>query len=212
MSFKAWKRIDELHMALKYQWFTIAALVIVNFIAIFHLINAPKMLHVYLPPDMSHGAVVKPNEVPKSTVYSFAFQIFTAINSWPESGTKNYNKNLNNYRNYLSSSFLQSLKEDVQNRAATGALVRSRIMSGVTGMGYRDVEVKFLGNGLWHVNIKLQIVESLDGGVLKNVIMDYPLIVRQVNESIQINPFNLVIAGFYQQPYLIKTLNAGSTS
>ena len=79
-------------------------------------------------------------------------------------------------------------------------------MSGVSGMGYQPSDVKPLGNGTWQVQLHVQIVETLDGSVIKNVIMDYPLIVSRVHASIQVNPWGLAITGFNEQPYRIKTI------
>ena len=87
-----------------------------------------------------------------------------------------------------------------------GELTRKRIMSGVSGMGYKPSDVKVLGNGTWLVNMHLQIIETLEGSVIKNVIMDYPLVVSQIHASMQVNPWGLQIAGFNKHPYRIKTI------
>lgn len=206
MIFKAWKKIDSQGIAIKNLWAVVGILVALNLFLALFLATAPTRLRVYIPPDLSHGALLKPGAPNKSNVYAFAFQIFTAINSWPDNGAKDYMKNINAYRNYLSPSFYTQLKQDNDDRAANGELARTRIMSGVSGMGYKPSDVKSLGNGAWLVNLHMQIIETLDGSVIKNVIMDYPLVINQVHESIQLNPWGFAIAGFNQQPYRIKTI------
>jgi len=150
--------------------------------------------------------MITPHHIPKSTVYAFAYQIFTAINTWTDSGQADYEKNIQAYKDYLSVRFYQKLQTDYQHRRENGALSRQRMMSGVTGMSYTPADVKSLGNGTWRVNMHLQIVETVNGSVVKNVIMNYPLMVARVHESIQVNPWGLALAGFYQPPYRLKTL------
>lgn len=206
MLFKAWKKIDQQGAAIKSLWIVIAILVVVNLFALLFLATAPDRIRIYIPPDLSHGAMLKAGVPNKSNVYAFAFQIFTAINSWPDSGTENYEKNIAAYKDYVSASYYAQLQDDVRQRTENGELGRTRIMSGVSGMGYKPSDVKSLGNGAWLVNLHLQIIETMEGSVIKNVIMDYPLVINQVHESIQLNPWGFSIAGFQQSPYRIKTI------
>ncbi|OGT35654.1 MAG: integrating conjugative element protein [Gammaproteobacteria bacterium RIFCSPHIGHO2_12_FULL_37_14] len=206
MIFNSWKILDQKNTSIKYLWAFIALLIVMNLFLAIGLMSAPNRLRVYVPPDLSHGAMINPEHIPKSVVYAFAFQIFTSINSWSNAGSTQYEKNINSYRNYLSASFYQELQKDNTDRAANGELSRDRIMSGASGMGYKPSDVTVLGDGTWLVNMHLQIVETLEGSVIKNVIMDYPMLVSRVNASISVNPWSLVISGFNQQPYRIKTI------
>lgn len=204
--FKAWNVIDNQKFVIKSLWAMLAMLGCLNLLLGLLLANAPSHMRVFLPPDLTAGASLKAEQIPPATVYAFAFQIFTAINSWPEGGDKDYHKNISAYRNYVSPQFFEFLRGDLNTRAANGELPRQRIMSGVSGMGYQPGDVTKLGNGTWRVNMHLQIIETLEGSVIKSVIMDYPLIVSRVRASIQVNPWGLAISGFKQQPYRIKTM------
>jgi len=203
--FNAWKKFDELTLTIKTLWFVIGLLVLVNFLLIIGWISAPSRLRVYLPPDLTQGALIKVNEVPKSTVYAFAYQIFTAINTWTNSGADDYKKNINAYKNYLSPKFYQELLEDCATRSTTGALGRQRLVTGVSSMGYDPKDVEILGDGTWLVNMHLKIQETVNGSVVKDVTMDYPIVISRVNASIQVNPWGLAIQGYYKDPKRIKT-------
>ena len=72
-------------------------------------------------------------------------------------------------------------------------------------MGYDANAVKILSKDSWLVNLKLKIQETVNGSVVKEVIMDYPLIISRVQTSIQINPWGLVIQGYDKKPYRIQT-------
>jgi len=204
--FNTWKKLDEMSLMIKSLWVVIVILMVLNVLMFMGWKSAPSKLRIYIPPNLSQGVLVSPTEVPKNTVYAFAFQIFTAINTWTNNGTKDYQNNIAAYRNYLSPSFYESLENDYQKRMANGALSRTRIMSGVSGQGYQPSDVKPLGNDTWLVNIQLQIKESVGASVVKNVIMDYPLMITRVNESIQDNPWGLSINGFSSEPYRVKTI------
>lgn len=204
--FSAWKKIDQMSAAIKTLWGVVGVLVLLNIFMWAGWKSAPQQLRLYIPPDLSRGAMISPENVPKSTVYAFAYQIFTAINTWTNSGDKDYKANITSYKNYLSTSFYNDLLKDYQSRKDVGALDRTRMMTGVTGMGYTPTNVKKLGDGTWLVNMQLEITEEVGSSDVKKVVMDYPIIVAKVNESIQVNPWGLVIKGFYQEPYRKKTI------
>lgn len=206
MIFNYWKKFDQLGSVIKTLWLVIFILVFINIIMFIGWKSAPQKLRIYLPPDLSQGAMIKPNEIPKSTIYAFAYQIFTAINTWSNNGEKDYKENINSYKNYLSAEFKSDLLIDYSKRESEGALGRKRIMAGVSSMGYDPKDVKVLGNGAWIVDIKLQITETIGASVVKSVFMDYPIIIAKINESIQVNPWGLIIKGYYKEPYRIKTI------
>ena len=158
----------------------------------------------FVPPDISSGVWVKPGDVPASTVYSFASQIFTGVNSWTSSGQDDYLKNIKMFKHYISPGFYNVLSSDYKQRASNGSLDRQRIMAN-TADDYDPASVKNLGGGTWAVDLKLRIIETVDGQVVKDVIMDYPLKVAQVKTSLAFNQWGLVITGYYADPYRIKT-------
>lgn len=206
MSFTIWKKLDQQSIAIKHLWIVLGVMAGIMVILILCLATGPSRLRVYIPPDLSRGVLIKQGSIPKATVYAFAFQIFSAINTWPVSGEKNYGKNLMAYRNYLSPGFYAQLNQDLKDKESLGALSRKRMMSGYSGLPYQPKDVTRLGNGAWRVNLHVQIMESLDGSVIKNVVMDYPLIISQVHASIQVNPWGLVITGYKRAPYRLKTV------
>lgn len=205
MIFKAWKKLEQQSIVIKSLWAFIAILIIIISVLSLSLATSPNRLTVYIPPDISHGSTLKPGQAHKSNVYAFAFQIFTAINSWPDGGDKDYKHNIRRYKNYVSTSFYHYLKNDAKRRAKNDELSRKRMMSGVASMPYKPSDVKKLGNGTWLVDLHLQIVETINKSVVKNVIIEYPVIVSKANVAIQLNPYQLKLDGFKEQPHRIKT-------
>lgn len=205
MSFRLWKVFDEQTRIIRHLWALIGILILVNLVLGLSMAGMPKRLRVYLPPDISAGTTVRPGHIPKATLYAFAFQIFTAINTWTASGETDYPKAINAYRNYLTPDFYRLLRRDEKKRERQGELSRERTVSGVSGSGYQDARVVALGDGRFRVTLTLHIVETVGGSVVKDVTTVYPLVLVRVNESIQINPWGLAIAGFAAPPYRLKT-------
>ena len=203
--FNAWKKFDELQLTIKTLWGVVAILIVVNLLLLIGLMSAPSRLRVYLPPDLTQGALIKADAIPKSTVYAFVYQIFTAINTWTNNGADDYKKNIQSYKNYLDPRFYQELLEDYDTRVSDGSVGRERMVTGVSDMGYDPQDVHILGDDTWLVDMHLKIQETVDGSVVKDVLMDYPLIVSRVNASIQVNPWGLVIKGYDKDPTRMKT-------
>lgn len=203
--FNAWKKFDELTLTIKSLWCLIGILVLINFLLLIGWMSAPSRLRVYLPPDLTQGALMKVGTIPKSTIYAFSYQIFTAMNTWTNSGTEDYKKNINAYKNYLSPKYYRELLEDYDTRTSNGELGRQRLVTGVSSMGYDPKDVEILGDGTWLVNMHLKIQETVNGSVVKDVLVDYPLVIARVNASIQVNPWGLVIQGYSKDPTRIKT-------
>ncbi|MCX7123330.1 MAG: DUF2895 family protein, partial [Gammaproteobacteria bacterium] len=72
--------------------------------------------------------------------------------------------------------------------------------------GFAQIQnVTAISNGSWQVNLDVEIVETVDNQVVKDVIMQYPLQVSRADLPITSNPWGLVINGFASQPTRIQT-------
>lgn len=203
--FSQWKKEDQNNSLVKALWVFIGVLFFINLLTFIGWKTSPSRLRVYIPPNISSGTWVKPGDIPPSTVYAFSFQIFSAINTWSTGGSTDYLKNIHSYKNYLTPEFFRELSLDYHTRKGTGGLERKRIMASVLNDPYSPDQVKYLGSGTWLVNMPLHIVETVNGSVVKDVNMDYPLLVSRLHESIQNNPWGLVLDGYKTEPYRLKT-------
>lgn len=201
--FNTWRVMDLQQLLIRVQWGFIAMLFILALIFGMGWKNANAVQRVYLPPSLS-GGTVRVNQPHASTLYAFAFQIFAGVNTWSDSGVKDYAKNIAAYQHYLSPRLIQYFHEDLAYRKKVGALDRKRIVSTAPGTGFSPTDVKSLGNGLWKVNLELDVEETVDNTVVKHVVMDYPLLVRFTHVPIAVNPWGLKLAGFSQAPYRLK--------
>lgn len=197
-TFGQWRRVDQLRMAVYALFGIIGVLVLVMLLLWVGWLRAPQKLRLYIPPNIDQGVTLQADHIPTSTVYAFAYQIFTAINTWMQSGDVDYVKNINAYKNYLSPQFYRALLLDAHTREINGALSRERMLSGAGAYSISDVH--YLGNGTWHVQMRLHLVETVTGNVIKDVVMTYPITVERVRAAIAVNPWGLVLGGFYHTP------------
>lgn len=205
--FKTWKIIDAQQLLIRTQWVILSIIVLILFVALSGWRAAENHARVFVPPALElSGGLTEINSVPLTTVYAFAFQIFSAINTWPDNGDTDYKTNLIQYQRYFTASMFQQLEQDAALRLQQGALNRKRVMAAVAGMGFDPTAITALGNGVWLLDLKMDVLETVGGTVVKHVIMDYPLRIERVEDAVQVNPWGLVIAGFARTPYRIKTI------
>ena len=203
---KSWKKIDGLKMVIVSQWIFIFILAGVIFITCLGWKEAGKTQRVYQVPNPIAGGMSQKDVPFIGNVYNFAFNIFTAVNTWDTSGHDDYLKNITSFQNYLSAHFREQLINDYRYKDKNGALARVRVMSGITGDGFSVDKVQTIGNGTWVVYLDVHLVESVNGTTIKDVYMQYPLIIQRSDQSILNNPFGMVIAGYYKQPIRLKTI------
>lgn len=201
--FDYWKQEDKYQIVIKILSGCIGVLLLLCLLFFWGWKSAPSRLTLYLPPDISGGVLIKANEIPPQDVYEFAFQVFGSVNTWTNNGTTDYPTLIGAYKDYFSPSFLSWLKSDSASKASQNALDRKRYMS-LVGV-YQPSAVTAISNGSWQVNLDVEIVETVDNQVVKDVVMDYPLLINRTDLPITSNPWGLVIDGFAAQPTRIQT-------
>lgn len=204
--FNLWKKIENDRQLIQALWKIIILLAGIIGLMGIGWMRAPSKLTVYVPPDISNGATVKPQVIPAGVIYAFAFEIFTAINTWSNGGEKDYDSAIKTYRYYLTPHFQSLLLADEKSRKEEGSLSRIRLMTGYSGMGYTSESVKSIGNNMWEVDMRLELVESVNGETVKDIVVDYPLKVVRVNEATTLNPWGLALDGFVRAPTRSETL------
>tara|TARA_B100000989_G_scaffold296861_2_gene281033 strand:+ start:5054 stop:5692 length:639 start_codon:yes stop_codon:yes gene_type:complete len=206
LPFRTWNILDQKKNVIMLQWVIIVVLSFATVMMWIGWARTPKQLQVYIPPDLSKGITQKANAIPLPYVYSFAMQLWQEINYWPQSGDSDYDKNLNQWRSYLSPSFFQLLREEQQHKLQSGELARVRILQGMQGESYSIEKVKQLGTNTWEVDMDMRLTETKEGVVTKDVEILYPLRIVRLPVSLHQNPYGLAIDGFVRAPKRIKTM------
>ncbi len=159
--------------------------------------SAPDNLTVNIPPDLRHGAVVKPGEYAAATIQAFTFSTFREVNRWEEDGARDYGEKIFAAQAYLTPRYRQWLVDDMNDRAGNGELQgRSRYMLELEGADYSEENVESLADGSWLVHLRVMVVEDLGNIEVKRVAVHYPLRVVRMNISPQKNIWGLAIDGY----------------
>lgn len=203
MSFQAWKQSERDQRLIRVQQRFIGILAVLCALLGIGWLLAPTYLKIFIPPDLSNGAWLKPNEIPKPLIYSFAYQVWQEINHWPQNGEQDYAKALRTYQAYVTPSFQATLADDDQALSRLGQLQRQRTLQGIDA--FDPSSVTALTNHSWQVNLTLHLTEYQNHQVVKSIDMLYPLKVVQISTSEQQNPYGLALAGFVHEPTRLKT-------
>jgi len=167
-------------------------------------------LRINIPPQIpASGITVNVKDVPKATIYSFAFYIWQSINYWSKNGMLDYKHNIANFSAYLTPKFKFYLKNDYSHRLASGEIQdRLRTMQGVNGSSYDAGNVKYMGHDTWLVHLPMRLTERIDntGNPVKDAQIDYSLRVVRYNVSNSKNKWGLALDGFFADPKRIKTI------
>lgn len=159
--------------------------------------KAPDNIRVSIPPDLRHGAVVKPGQYQAATIEAFAKSTFREIHRWEEDGSSDYGRKIYELQAYLTPRYRAWLIADMENKAGAGELdKRERYTLELDDSTYQEENVESLEDGSWLVHVRLMIVERVSGVEAKRVGVHYPLRVVKMNISPTKNVWGLAIDGY----------------
>jgi integrating conjugative element protein (TIGR03746 family) len=160
------------------------------------VIFAGKMndISIYYPPDLRSGAVMKAGEIPPSDVFLFAQYILQQINNWDKDGAKDFPRNVERLRFYMTPRYRQQLKDNIENLPYGELRDRVRVFKPVAGDAYDEQDVELLGDS-WLVWLDVQISETVLGQPVKDVKLRYPIRVVRYDTNRELNPWQLALDG-----------------
>lgn len=155
-----------------------------------------NMFTVQVPPDLSHGARVKPGEYLASSSYVFSHYIWRELNDWKVSGKSDLPARLKTYECYVTPSFKKQLDKIKKEKSVNGELDRTRVMT--SDVEFKQGYVKELGANTFVAYLHMHIIERIEDSEVKNVHIRYPL--RVVPDNRECNRFGQALDGFYSDP------------
>lgn len=149
----------------------------------------------YIPPDLTQGTVIGFDNVPSPTVYTFAYYIFQQLNRWPSDGEKDYPKQIYALQGFLTPGCRTALETDMNTKQALGELrQRVRSVQEILGQSYTRQRVQIETNRAWKTWLDVNVMESIGGHPVKDVLLRYPLRVVRFDVDKEINPWGLALA------------------
>lgn len=178
-------------------------------LTIYGWIHTQSKIKVEIPPQIpDSGLTVQQGEIPKATVYSFAYYVFQSINHWENNGMQDYRQDIDQFSPFLTPGFKLNLIQDYNNLLNQGELQdRIRLMQGMSGSSYDPSDVDYVGHATWIVHLKMHLTEMINSNakVVKDVQMNYTLKIVRFDADAKSNPWGLAVDGFVANPSRIQT-------
>ena len=167
----------------------------------FNAKQAKEVQRVHIPPDLRSGSTVQVNEVPPTTAYSFALNIFQYLNTWLADGSNDYPARVSELRGYMTPSYIEWLEKDIIKRTQRGELsARTRTVTPLNKTAYDDRRVDVINKDNFVVWLDLRIKETHKGIPVKTVDIRYPLRVVRSDVPLDFNPWGLKLDGSNSSP------------
>lgn len=198
--------VEQANWHIKTLWKALILLIIIETLTLYGWMHAQSKIRIDVPPQIPQsGITIRQGQVPKSTVYSFAFYIWQSINHWQHNGLVDYKRNIEQFSPFLTPRFKLFLVKNYNNLLNEGELQdRIRLMSG--NQTYKVKMVKPLGNNTWQVTLIAHLTEMMNSNakVVKDIDMQYVLRIVQRDIDAKANPWGLMLDGFSQSPIRLR--------
>lgn len=150
---------------------------------------------LYIPPDLTQGMVTDFDHVPTPLVYTFAYYILQQLNRWTTDGEKDYPKQIYTLQGFLTPGCRAALEADMNTKQGLGELrQRVRSLQEILGQSYTRQRVQIESNSAWLTWLDVNVVESIGGHPVKDVLLRYPMRVVRFDVDKEINPWGLALA------------------
>ncbi len=202
--------LEQARWHIRTLWIVIVLAFVMNAFAIIGWMHVQSRIQIHVPPHIpASGLTITQGEIPKTTVYSFAFYVWQSINHWSHNGMQDYKQQIKRFSPLLTPAFKVRLVQNYNQLFDQGELQdRIRIMQGIEGSAYSPDDVTMVGHDTWIVHLKMRLTEMMNTNakIVKDIEMNYTLKVVRFNVDPKHNPWGLAVAGFAQSPARIKTI------
>lgn len=186
------KALDDSHAHI----LTLRGVIVIELVIILLLWNgwksAPESMRVYVPPDLSNGAILAADTPQPANIYSFAFYLFQQLNRWETNGATEYGDKIFELDAFFTPAFRQQLLDDLEKKSRAGELSRrARALEVVPGYGFTPERVVDLGHGAWDVDIYFRLIEDVNELNVKDTVIRYPLRIVRYAVDPERNPWGL---------------------
>jgi len=201
--------LEQAHWHIRTLWRVIIVALVINIVVIVGWIHSPTRLKIMVPPHIPQsGLTLTVGDIPKTTVYSFAYYIWQRLNHWASNGLLDYQQQITTLSPFLTPTFKAALVQNYNHLLNEGELQdRIRFMQGLTSDHYSPIAVKSMGHNTWWVHLTMRLTEMMNANakVVKDVVLSYTLKVVRYDVDAHSNPWGLALAGFVKSPMRIKT-------
>lgn len=208
--FNYWKKIDSLHHLNRLLLAFASTLLLIVTGLIITLARMPSHYEFWLTPSMaSNGGLIKENQIPKEYVQGFVASLVPTLNTWSQTGKKEFASNLATFHYYFTPRHQELMTKTLS--AYKDAQLFNRVQLASLYRFMEEGDVKPLSDNSWEVCLVLRITQRLKNNspmVIADKVVEYHLRVVNVHLSRLNNPFQLALDGYTQPETLVKDLLA----
>ncbi len=177
--------------------------------SVYGWIEARKAIEIYIPPDLSQGAVLHDGEIPVTTIYANADYLFRHLYFWPEDGEQDYRNRIKHLAAMLTPRCRIELDNDYQTRrhnihGVNELAGRKRYVYPAPGAAFDASRVEILSDDVWVVNLDMQVIEYQHDRKVKDALVRYPLRVVKMNANREMNPWNIALDCYAGEPQRLE--------
>lgn len=197
--------------------YTLRCVVIVLLVAVvalwWRMAELEETRRLYIPPDLTQGLLTNFDAVPAPTIYTFAYYIFQQLNRWQSDGEKDYPQKIYQLQGFLTPGCRSALETDMNEKHKLGELrQRARTIQEIPGHSYSKARVAIETRSSWKIWLDVNLVESIGGHPVKNVMLRYPLKVVRFDVDKEVNPWGLALdCNTAMRPMLLTDADIGKT-
>ncbi len=164
--------------------------------AVYGLITTRDNFTITIPPNLSNGAVVDPDDFDLAFVEQFATRQIRDLFHWQNDGSKDYGANIDAMAPMMSVEFQEVLIDDMNSKIEKGEIQERTRYSLEIPDADINYKVQLLEKNSWFVPVTINVIERVGGMEVKNRPMMYPMIVRRYATSGQGNPYGVILDGY----------------
>lgn len=194
----------------------IVLLISIILFCVYGLIEAPKKMTLHIPPAIpASGLNLKVGQIPKATIYSFSYYIWSELQNWNNNGEKDYNNNLKKNSPYLTPAFKNELSKEANILDQQGLLLNhEQSVFGTNTSGFSPTDVHYVGANTWLVHLVFRNINRIavkegdqsfsTSHIVRDASTSYIFKVIKPQTTITGNQWDLQLAGFAAKPQLVK--------
>lgn len=186
-------KYDELRQEVRFRGRIIFILFALLFFLGYAYLKIPDTLKVYIPPDLARPNVIENGVVYPSYVYAFARLVLEGINYCPKDCGSDYVKNLDQYRELITSSCYEELRLHVDRHPS---IYNFRTRKMLPYGSSEKTNVDEVAKNVWTANVQSYLEEHVAGTMTRFNPYSYPMRIIYSNLPIDKNPYQLLFDCF----------------
>lgn len=158
----------------------------------------PTLIKIHTAPDITKSFMQRNGQIDSQTVYGFARTIWEAINYCEHDCGQEYLQAIDKYSSYITKNCQHDLRShfDTTRNLYT---YRSRQLLPTEKVIFSTDNIKQQSSDLWYVKLEYNLKDEVNGVIIRDNMMLYPLKVIRSNKPLKVNDQSLEIDCYFNE-------------